>query len=225
MIFTSYKLDNYLTKDYIYKNLSKPPINKLPEIDNILFKIKNFLEENAFSNSFVGHGQQYSYTHRFPNGDFYEIKWDIDIAKIIIKEEKLTIENLSVNKLALTISEDAIIPSYLTQALNNEKPIIVAYLYSLDCFVVLDGNHRIISRFKDNRSSVKGYILHPQQHFVAMVDDTSRAIYLSTVAIKFIADFLIGSILKEELMECINGFDNFYEISVQKEIDDMLSKH
>lgn len=70
---------------------------------------------------------------------------------------------------------------------------------------------------------VKGYIINPEHHFWGMVDDSSRALYLGTVATKFITDYIVGNIPKKDLLQCIKEFDNFYNLSVQKEIMDMLN--
>lgn len=99
MMLNSFKLNNYLSKQYIIKNLPKVPVNDLPEIDDILLRIKNFLEENECSNWISGHGQLYTYTHNFSNGDYFNITWDIDKIKSIVEYLKLPIEKLNVTRL------------------------------------------------------------------------------------------------------------------------------
>jgi hypothetical protein len=218
-MLSSFKLNNYLTKGYIYQYLTRKQVNNLPEIDSILLRIKNFTDEYSISS---GHGQLYTYTHHFPNNNYCKMCWDIDKAKLIVKYKNIPIQKLQVDILASNISEEAIDHSYLGKAFDNNVPIIVAYLHMVKKTVILDGNHRVMSRYLKSIREIDAYVLQPQDHYFAMIDDRSRALYLVTSAMKLITDYLEGNIPKKALMQCISGLNNFYDISVEKEMINMF---
>jgi hypothetical protein len=218
-MLSSFKLNNYLTKGDILRYLTKKQVNNLPEIDSILLRIKNFADEYSISS---GHGQVYTYTHHFPNSNYCKMCWDIDKAKLIVKYKNIPIQKLKVDIFASNISDEAIDHSYLGKAFDNNEPIIVAYLHMFKKMVILDGNHRVMSRYLKNIREINAFVLQPQDHYFAMIDDRSRALYLVTSAMRFITDYLEGDIPKKALMQCISELDNFYNISVEKEMMDML---
>jgi hypothetical protein len=220
VMLSSFKLDNYLTEGYIFHNLPKKRVNNLPEVDSILLRLKNFTDEFSISS---GHGQVYTYTQHFPNNNYCKMCWDIDKAKLIVKYKNIPIQKLKVDILASNISEEAIDHSYLGKAFNNNEPIIVAYLHMFKKMVILDGNHRVMSRYINNIKEINAYVLQPKDHYFAMIDDRSRALYLVTAAMRFITDYLVGDIPKKDLMQCISNLDYFYKISAEKEMKDMLS--
>ena len=153
-------------------------INDLSEIDFILDKINNFLESHRFSSSLTGHGQIYDCKFIFDRDNYCTLTWDIDRAKLICNECNLPISNLKVNLLSKTISNDAIDLKFLEQGLNNNEPVIVASLPMVNSYEVLDGNHRVMSRYGNNIETVRGYYLEPIYHYFAMPTDTSRALFL-----------------------------------------------
>lgn len=220
-----FNLKTYLAKEYILKTLDGNQINNLPEIDLILNKINSFLESHRFSSSLTGHGQLYDCKFTFDRDNYCTLTWDIDRVKLICDEYELPIGNLKVNLLAKTIYSDAIDLKFLEQGLHNNEPVIVASLPMVNSYEVIDGNHRVMSRYRNNIEIVRGYYLEPMYHFFAMPNDTSRALFLGLTIVENIKRYLIGTIPKTELIGSLNDIDTFYDMSVEKELINMFDNY
>jgi len=195
-------------------------VNVLPEMDAILRQLRSFTDKYSIRN---GYGQTYTYTHCFSSTDNCKMCWDIDKARLIIQYKKIPVQRLQVDLLASSVSEAGINRSYLKKASANNEPIIVAYLNMFEKMVILDGNHRVMSRYKKGFKEIDAYVLKPHDHYFALIDDRSRALYLVTSAMKSIGDYLQGDISKKSLMQYVRGLENFYSFSVEKEMKEMLA--
>lgn len=218
----SFNLDTYLTKEYIFSTIDEDIVNNLPEIDFILKKIKLFLEKHKFSKDIIGQGQRYYAKFTFDKNNYCIINWDIERAKIICENKKIPIVTLKVDKLVERIAKDAINPRFLKKGLYNNEPIIIAHLPMLSSFtIIIDGNHRVMGRYKNDIKDIKAYPLESKYHYFAMANDTSRAIFISLMIIENIKRYLTNKIAKGQLISSINKIDSFYNISVKKEMLEM----
>ena len=144
----SFNLDTYLTKEYIFSSIEEDIVNSLPEVDSILEKIKLFLARYKFSRGISGQGQKYYAKFTFDKDNYCIINWDIEKAKLICEKKKIKIFTLKVDKLVGKVTKDAINPRFLEKGLYNNEPIIIAYLPMLNSFTIIDGNHRVMGRYK-----------------------------------------------------------------------------
>lgn len=222
LLMDSFKLDNYFTKEYLYKTLEKKQVNTLLEIDTFIKRIKDFLNEYSNSSVMYGQGQTYNMIIRFTNTDYCTLTWDIDKVKFIIEKFDIPVKRLNGEFLATTIAKNAIDPAYLIKAQKNNEPIIVASLPMINSCAVIDGNHRVISKLQQGIKVINGYYLDPQYHYFAMLNDTSRALFLALTYTENIKRYLIGEVPKSDLIEGINELDSFYDMSVEKEMIDTL---
>lgn len=92
----------------------------------------------------------------------------------------------------------------------------------VNSYEVLDGNHRVMSRYGDNIETFRGYYLEPMYHYFAMPNDTSRALFFGLTIDENIIRYLIGTVPKTELLGSLNNIDTFYDISVEKELIDIF---
>lgn len=217
----SFKLDTYLTKEYIFSTIKEDRVKELPEIDFILYKIKSFLKEYRFSKSISGYGQRYYAKFTFDNNNYCIISWDIERAKMICQNKNIRIVNLSVNKLAKKVAKDAINSNFLTKGLYNYSPIIIADIPIVNSFAIIDGNHRVMGRYKNNINNISGYYMDSKYHYFAMGNDTSRALFISLTIVDNIKGYLTGKISKSNLIKEINKMYKFYYISAEKEMLEM----
>lgn len=224
IVLNDFKLDSYLTKDYILKSLGGKKVNDLPEMEPILVKARRLLEENRMSNQLMGGGQLYDQRINFDRENYCTLTWDIERAKIICSELGVPVINLKVDELRRRMSPDAIEEEYVKKGLKNDEPIIVASLPMISSYVVIDGNHRVESRYRKNIRAVKGYCMETGHHYFAMPNDTSRALFFVLTVVENIRRYLKGQLSKQELMMCASEIepDKFYQVSVQKEFMDML---
>lgn len=224
-MLNDFKLESYLTKDYILKNLYGKKVNDLPELNFMLNKARKLLDENRMSNQLMGGGQIYEQRINFDSQNYCTFIWDIERAKLICTELGLPVKNLKVDELRKTIHPSTIEEQYLKKGLKNDEPIIVASLPMINSFAVIDGNHRVESRYRKNIGTVKGYYMETEQHYFAMTNDTSRALFFVLTLVENIRRYLRGELCKQDLMECISEIehDKFYQVSVQKEFMDIVS--
>jgi len=218
-LIESFNLDTYLTKEYIFRTIDEEMVNDLPELDFILKKIKLFLEKHKFSKDITGQGQRYYAKFTFDKNNYCIINWDIERAKIICENKKISIVTLNVDELVERIAKDAINPRFLKKGLYNNEPIIIAHLPILSSFtIIIDGNHRVMGRYKNDIKDIKAYLLESKYHYFAMGNDTSRAIFISLMIIDNIKKYLTNKITKSYLISSIKKIDSFYNISVKKEM-------
>lgn len=214
----SFNLDTYLTKEYIFSTIEKDRVNNLPEIDFVLEKIKHFLDKYRFSKEINVQGQRYYAKFTFDKNNYCVINWDIERAKIICKNKNIKIVTLRVDKLVERIAKDAINPRFLKKGLYNNDPIIIASIPIVNSFAIIDGNHRVMGRYRKNIKDIRAYPLESKYHYFAMGNDTSRALYISLMIVNDIKLYLINKITRSQLINSINKIDDFYNISIEKEM-------
>lgn len=214
----SFNLDTYLTKEYILSTIEEDIVNTLPELDSILEKIRLFLERYKFSREISGQGQRYYAKFTFDKINYCIINWNIERVKLICEKKKIQIVTVSVDKLVEKIAKDAINPRFLKKGLYNNEPIIIAYLPMLNSFTIIDGNHRVMGRYKKNIKYIKAYPLEAKSHYFAMENDSSRSIFISLIIVEDIKRYLTNKIDKNQLIRSIKKIDNFYNISMKKEM-------
>jgi len=221
LFFNTYKLDNYLSKEFIDKACQGRIINVYPNLDNLLKEYNELLEEYEFSPILTTYGQIYERTINFPNDNYYTLHWNIDYAKEIIKQLNLQPLNLSVEALVNVVDEDNVDKRYFGMSLQNDEPIIVAYYPLLDGdkhHIILDGNHRVASRYKNSITSVKGYLLMPDEHYHALQSAIDRLLLIIHQNIIALVEFTTGKIEKAELdgmLDNIRKFKNDEEERLQ----------
>jgi hypothetical protein len=96
----------------------------------------------------------------------YDLVWDVGDLKEIIYEEGIEPQRLSVPQLYRShISLKQINPNQLPSALENEEPIILAEFPMIaEQLLILDGNHRVSSRYHAGIQEVWGFSLNRNQH-------------------------------------------------------------
>lgn len=227
MLTLEFKLDYVFTPDYICKTLSDKDLNFDDWILRLLKKAENLVHEYSTSHSLCsgfGNNQYYTFTSGiFVKDNFFSLTWDIEKLKAIINYKQLSPVPLSIPKLSTLINPSAIEQQFLSPALKNNEPILVIYLPFADTHVIVDGNHRVMSRHLKGTNVITGYTLNPEDYFYAMPDDTSRSIFYALTTVKAIGDFLSGNETKENLLLLEQDLENFYDCSTEKQIIDMLT--
>lgn len=94
----------------------------------------------------------------------------------------------------------------MSKALNNYAPIITASyppLTTKNKFLIIDGNHRVISKHEAGQTEISGYLLSSDQHLPAMVRSIHRTLYKIHFNYYTIASYIGGIITEEELNESL----------------------
>lgn len=111
-------------------------------------------------------GETFARKIKINDDNFYVVAWSISVAKKIIKKFNLALIKLSLNKIINVVDQRYINDSRLGFALNNNASIILASYPSLakNKFLIIDGNHRVLSKYQDGQKNIQGYMLEPQHH-------------------------------------------------------------
>jgi hypothetical protein len=108
----------------------------------------------------------------------YKIIWSISNANEIIKKYNIPKKEYKIDELLPLVTESNIVKSHLEKAIDNDKPIIIASCPATTAGIcVIDGNHRVISKYNNKQNTIEGYLLEPEQHIAAMLLDIHRILY------------------------------------------------
>lgn len=226
LLTLDFKLDYVFTSDYIRGLLNEKELNFDDSVLRLLKKAENLVHEYSISNSLCsgfGNNQYYTFiSNTLAKDNFFSLTWDIEKLKAIIAYKQLSPVHLSVSRLSTLINSSTIEQEFLAPALKNNEPILVGYLPFANIHVIIDGNHRVMSRQFKGINTIKGFTLNPEDYFFAMPDDTSRSIFYALTTIKTICDYLVGNETKENLLVLEQELENFYDLSAEKQLIDML---
>jgi len=116
------------------------------------------------------------------SGEFF-IKWDINKAMKLIKEENLKKVHFSIDK--MNITEEEIEEEHLKIAIHNKKPgVLISYApyneLSPYYHFLVDGNHRIIAKSRADKSFTNAmvFILSDMQTFKTLHHPYDESLFL-----------------------------------------------
>lgn len=181
-----YNLTTFLDSilDYHYSNNRN--INYYVDINKL---IKNYKKKlNYYSQSqelikitksiFSSNANIFEKVISFENNNFYKMFWNIDNAKAHFKSFQAETYNVKISDIIADVKNQKISIEVLSHAYQNKTPIIIALYPPLsDLPLVIDGNHRILSRYLKRENSVKAYILEPKSHLQFTTHEIFRLLY------------------------------------------------
>lgn len=199
----AYKLDKVFTEDYFYKKLTKPPIFKLRNLQEVLSHYKEQIQNQETTGQFLDFKTVQTYTSKFffDDNQYYKISWNIAKAEEIIAESNAPVVKFNLEKLSDSLFEKDITPSYLNIAKNNKNPIIIAAYEPTQGYIPIDGNHRAFARLKENKKTIDAYILSPQGHMLAMCSTLDYALYMFAHNLNVLGCYVCGEISHERFIE------------------------
>lgn len=131
--------------------------------------------------------QFFSKDFNLPFNSYYELTWNIDEARRIIKANKLDSSKIKIKDLVDSATINSVHPEKFESSLKDYSPIIVAIIPHIDPpYVIIDGNHRVNSRIYSNIHEISGYMLEPKLHhqaLVSLVDKRYHAIHFNLAMI------------------------------------------
>lgn len=201
-----YKLDAFfekLTNGSLIKDISI--INNYPNLKEELNYYKIKLAEAEKEPISIDIGQEYIHETGFENigipNNFYEIRWSIPRIKQITQKYDIPVSSFPIHQLLESIDPRHIKKEHLEYALKNTEPVIVVYFQPLQTYLVIDGNHRVVSRFASGEDYIPAYILNSKQHIEAMTGNIYTTLYKIHWNISIIFGYIAGNITEEELAE------------------------
>lgn len=198
-IDTAFNLVNNLPEEMITRRLSIDPFlnhlkdnfqkyprpyKKLPDVIN---QYRNAIwadaelakdEAEELMTSTDSLGQCYTRTFELPEKSSYDITWSIPKLKKVIDTYNLPLTTLSLSILVPLVDQTNIVISHLEKALKNDNPVIVVrYPLSSPSICLVDGNHRVIAKYRAGHPTIQGYLLEPDHHLEAMAFNVHRTLF------------------------------------------------
>ncbi|KAF6578398.1 hypothetical protein G9G54_14095 [Paenibacillus sp. EKM212P] len=144
----------------------------------------------------------------------FEIEWDIQKAKELIREHNLQIVEFSVNQFIDIINPADLDPKVLANPVINSEPIVVMYYDPINMHIPIDGNHRVLKTYRINENArIQGYLLSPDIHMQAMACDLFRYLYKLHHNITVISNYMMGNKRKIKRFSKINFIKRMQSIN------------
>lgn len=162
-------------------NMSEHPnyIEHCDKLKEILMSLLELKEEIIIP---MNEGELYVREHVLPNGDTYDFAWSIPLLEKLIKNN-----GSAVNKKKYKIGEVITYVDYsglenhrFDHALQNKKPIYVIDYSASDLSIMIDGNHRVASRFRmfeDPEMLIPGIFIPADIHIKSMATNRQRIVF------------------------------------------------
>ena len=188
MVFikSKYKLANFFTVESFKKTAESwglPVQQNYPELEQILknYQVKYRHAVRApIPLAFGQRGQVYSAQVAINEQHSYQVIWSVVAANRVIKKVNLPIVTVTLAEIVARVDQEGIRVNYLSKALKNNRPIILANYPQLreePKLFIIDGNHRVMARLKEGIAKIPAYVLTPEQHLEAMTRERYRVFY------------------------------------------------
>jgi len=180
--------------------------NSFPNLPKVLLSYKHKVKKTFVFTDIFNREEHYTEKVVIDDKNFYFITWNIPAVKRIIERDNPTLSIFSLKEIVDMVDRRCINKSHLSKALNNEAPIIAASyppLMTQNKLLIIDGNHRVISKYEAGQTVIPGYLLSPDQHIQAMVRSVHRTLYKIHYNYFMIASYIGGIITEEELNESL----------------------
>lgn len=180
--------------------------NSYPGLQQLLINYRNRLKKSSKFPSFFNLGETYTNRIKINDRNHYVVVWSIAVAKKVIKKYNPPLCKFSLDEIIHLVDQKYINQSYLDIALNNNAPIITASyppMVTKNKFLIIDGNHRVISKHKDGQKEILGYMFEPHQHIQAIVTEFCRTLFKIHFNYYKIASYIGGVISDIELEKAL----------------------
>jgi hypothetical protein len=204
-----------------FKSKGVKIVNQFPDLPRIIEKYHSRLEKAKDSNPFdeitvpksaneaktllnkYWNSQYYEQKIDLPVGnDFYTVRWSVPKAQEVIKTYNIGEIKFFTNVVSEGVTKDTINQNFLETAYKNEDPIIVVrypLLSTRTQLLVIDGNHRVISRSEKGEQYTKGYLLDTKFQEKALAGEMDRVLYRIHYNIGMIVNYLMGEFTKTKM--------------------------
>jgi hypothetical protein len=217
--FSLYKLDNFLNPETLFAVTNNQYVRRFPRLGNILAGYKRKLNENCLITSIMDKArnhpgkidlstmlslipsyllkdENFSQEITFPSDEYYYVTWNIEKAKEIIKRDNIYPQKFECVFISQDINFNTVDQTKFSYALRNQEPIIIVDYNvvhnSTGGLIVIDGNHRLVSRTLQGVKYIEGYTLNREQQFEALADEFDICIYKIHSNIHYIMDYMMG---------------------------------
>ncbi len=203
------QLNDFFDSDFMDTALQLYGLTKkksYPGLQQVLMNYKNRLKKSSRFPGFFNFGETFTQMIKINDNNFYVVEWSIPVAKKAIKNYDLPLCKFSLDEMIHLVDQKYINKSYLSIALINNSPIFIASYppaVTKNKFLIIDGNHRVISKHQNGQKEIIGHMFEPYQHLQAMVNDVYRTLYKIHFNYYRIASYVGGVISRKELDETL----------------------
>ncbi|WP_063562937.1 hypothetical protein [Paenibacillus sp. O199] len=162
-------------------NMSEHPnyIEHCDKLKRILMSLLEFKEEIIIP---MNEGELYVREHVLPNGETYDFGWSIPLLEKLIKNNGGTVirKKYKIGEVISYVDYGGLENHRFNHALQNTKPIYVIDYAASDLSIMIDGNHRVASRFsmfKDTEMQLPGIFIPADIHIKSMATNHQRIVF------------------------------------------------
>lgn len=182
------------------------PKNDYHELNQLLIIYKNKLKKTHKNRGSLKFGETFTQKIYYNDKNFYVISWSIPMVKKVIAQCEPPLYKYALKEIIDIVDNAAINESHLGFALNNNAPIFIASyppLMAKEKFLIIDGNHRVTSKYKNGQETIHGYWLEPEKHLQTMRSELDRILFKIHCNYFMIVSYIGGIISKNELEEAL----------------------
>lgn len=204
-----YKLKDLFDSEFMNTALnlySFMPKNNYPELQQVLTTYKNKLKRTPRHSGKLKFGETFTQKIFYNNENFYLVSWSIPKVNKVIAKYEISLCRFALKEIISVVDHAGINKSHLEFARKNNSPIFIASyppIKNKDKFLIIDGNHRVTSKYENGQETIPGYWLKPEQHIQAMRSELDRILFKIHSNYYMIASYLGGLISKKELDESL----------------------
>lgn len=174
--FLNFLKDNYQKCARPYSNLP----NIIEEYRSSIWEAAEHIEDEHedLMKNMSPKDQCYTRTFMVDEKCSYDITWMVPRLEKAIKTYNLQPTTLPLKTLAPIVDQSNIVPNHLNKAIKNSEPILVVkYPLSNPALCIVDGNHRVIAKYKAGQTTIQAYLFEPQHHLEAMMYNVHRTLF------------------------------------------------
>ncbi|MCB2310631.1 hypothetical protein LGL55_05780 [Clostridium tagluense] len=208
-LFKNFEILKGIKKVNGYANLENMVNDYKNKLDNIFIKSDGHLGDRILEA--IGENP-YQRTIDLSFGEYYNLIWNVDKLKKIINENKIKKRPFLLTGLIDVVDENGINKFALENASKNKKPIIVGYFPQLNPhYIVIDGNHRVMSRYQRHKKIIMGYEISPQYLAKGLAGEIFKNLFIMHLNMHAVLTYIVGEINEKQLnAKIIPVINNMY---------------
>ncbi|MGN7354419.1 hypothetical protein ACTHPJ_24050 [Paenibacillus amylolyticus] len=156
--------------------------NYIEQCNQLKIVLLRLLESKEEITITINAGELYVREHVLPNGETYEFAWSIPLLKKMIKnnENKVIRKKFKIGEVGQFVDSNGLEIDRFDHALRNSNPIYVVDYAPSNLSLMVDGNHRVASRyrtFNDEEMLIPGIYFPAEVHIKSMASNHQKIVF------------------------------------------------
>lgn len=209
MFYRDIQLDTLFDSSYIDKAIESAGLirtREYPDLSSLLARYQKKLKKSLAYSFPFSYGETYSQCVKIDENNFYQMAWNVALAKKAIKRLEIPVGELSLKDLITVVDQKCINRSHLEVSLQKDAPVIVALYSPLETepkLFIIDGNHRVTAKFEAGQDKISAFVLTPDQHMKALIGEGYKVLYKIHHNYNLIVRYIGGEMTQEEFEESL----------------------